>query len=104
MRCDGSGGAVDAHQLPLAEALGGVAGADDGGDGEFAGDEGGVCGEGAAVGDDGCGSCEQWRPRRGGRFCDEDVAIAERGEVLRAVHDAYVAGGAAGRGRGARVQ
>ncbi len=81
------------------QAHGGVAGADDGGDGVFACDEGGVRGEGAAVGDNGGRSGEQWRPCRGGRFRDKDIAVAEPAEVLRAVHDAYRSGGAARRCR-----
>src|SRR5215204_2652454 len=92
----GSGGAVDGDELSRVEALGGVTGADDGGDSVFAGDERGVSGEGAAVGDDGGCSGEQRRPCRCGRFGDEDIAVAKCGEVLRSVHYADWAGGAAG--------
>jgi len=37
VRNDGSGAAVDGHQLPWMQACGGVAGGDDGGDSVFAG-------------------------------------------------------------------
>src|SRR5512133_3117359 len=81
------------------QAHGGVAGADDGGDGVLACDEGSVRGEGAAVGDNGGRSGEQWRPCRGGRFRDKHIADAEPAEVLRAMDDAYRPGGAARRCR-----
>src|SRR4051794_38314542 len=97
---DRSGGPVNGHLLPWIQALGGVAGSDDGGDGVLAGDEGGVRGEGAAVRDDGSGAGEQGGPRRGGRLRDQYVTVAECSEVLRAVHDADRAGGAARRCRG----
>ena len=74
---DGSGGTVDGHQLAGVQAGGGVAGADHGGDAVLAGDQGGVGGEGAAVGDDRRGLREQRRPRRGGRLRDEHVAAAK---------------------------
>ena len=76
VRRDGSGGAVDGHQLPGVQAQGGVAGGDDGG----------------------C-SGEQWRPCRCGGFCDKHITVAELAEVSRAVHDAYRSGGAARRCR-----
>ncbi len=79
--------------------MGGVAGTDDGGDGVFTGDEGGVCGERTAVGDDGGGSGEQRCPCWGGCFRDQYVTVAECGKVLRAVHDADRAGGTARRCR-----
>lgn len=93
--CDGSRGAVDGDELSGVQLLGGVAGSDDGGDGVFASDKGGVSGEGAAVGDDRGSSGEKRRPCRCGRFGDEDIAVAKLGEVLRAVDDADRAGGAA---------
>jgi hypothetical protein len=76
------------------QAHGGVAGADDGGNGVLAGDEGGLRREGAGVGDDGGCSCEHKRPRRCGGFRDKHIAVAELAEVLRAVHDAYRSGDA----------
>jgi hypothetical protein len=78
----GSGGPVDGDPLPGSQAVGGVAGADDGGDAVLAGDEGGVCGEGTAVGDDRGRAGEQRGPRGGGGFGDEDVSVGEGGEVL----------------------
>jgi hypothetical protein len=42
----GSGGSVNGDELSGVEALGGVTGGDDSGDAVFAGDEGGVSGEG----------------------------------------------------------
>jgi hypothetical protein len=63
------------------EPHGGVASADDSGNGVLPGDEGGVCGEGAAVGDhSGCFG-EQRCPCRGGGFCDQDVSGTEPTEV-----------------------
>ena len=79
------------------QACGGVAGGDDGEDSVFAGHEGGVRGEGAAVGDDGGCSGEQRRPCRSGGFRDKHIAVAETAEVLRAMHDAYWSGCAARR-------
>jgi hypothetical protein len=89
VRSDGSGGAVDGHDLPGMQASGGVAGGDDGGDSVFARYQGGVRSQAAAVSDDGGSSSEQGRPCRGGDFCDKHVAVAEPAEVLRALHDPY---------------
>ena len=89
VRRDGSGAAVDGHQLSWMQAYRGVAGGDDGGDSVFAGHPGGVRSEAAAVGDDAGCSGEQRRPCRGGGFRDKHIALAEAAEVLRALHDAY---------------
>jgi probable F420-dependent oxidoreductase len=43
---DGAGAAVDGHHLAVVQAGGGVAGGDHGGDAVFAGDQGGVSGQG----------------------------------------------------------
>jgi len=58
VRCHGACRAVDGDGLTVVELAGGVAGADDGGDAVFAGDEGSVGGAVAAVGDDGGGAVE----------------------------------------------
>ena len=94
VRSDGSGGAVDGHQLPWMQTYRGVAGGDDGGDSVLAGHQGGVRSEAAAVGDDGGCSGEQRRPCRSGGFRDKHIAVAETAEVLRALHDAYRSGSA----------
>jgi hypothetical protein len=75
----------------------GVAGGHDGGDSVFAGHQGGVRSEAAAVGDDGGSSSEQRRPCRSGSFRDKHIAVAETAEVLRALHDAYRSGSASRR-------
>src|SRR6266511_5362049 len=74
---DGAGVAVDGDRLSIVQPPGAVAGADDGGDAELPGDEAGVRGQGADVGDDGAGDGEQRRPGRGGGAGDEDVAGLE---------------------------
>ena len=91
--------AVYGHLLPWVQASGGVAGGDDRGDGVLTGDERSVRGEGAAVGDDGGDSGEQRCPCWCGRSRDQYVAVTDLGEILRTVHDAGRAGGAAGRCR-----
>jgi hypothetical protein len=71
----GSCCSVDGDELAGVQAVGGVAGSDDGGDAVLAGDEGGVGGESAAVGDNRGGAGEQRRPGWCGRLGDEDVAV-----------------------------
>src|SRR5829696_3015918 len=78
---DGAGAAVHGDPLPFAQSGGGVAGGDHGGDAVLAGDQGGVGGQGAAVGDDRDGAGEQWRPGRGGGPGDQDLAGLEAVEV-----------------------
>jgi hypothetical protein len=97
VRSDGSGAAVDGYQLPWMQPYRGVAGGDDGGNAVLASHQGGMGGEGAAVGDDGGCSSEQRRPCRSGGFRDKHIAVAEPAEVLRALHDAYRSGCAARR-------
>jgi len=60
-------------------------------DSVFAGHQGGVRSEAAAVGDAGCSS-EQRRPCRSGSFRDKHIAVAEPAEVLWALHEAYRSG------------
>src|SRR5690606_6511138 len=92
MPFDGACSAVDGDELAVVQPGGGVAGADDGGDAVLAGDERGVSGEGAAVGDHCGGSGEQWCPGRCGAPGDEDVPGGEVGEVLWTGDDADRAG------------
>ena len=51
MELECAGAAVDSHHLAVGPAGGGVAGGDHGGDAVLAGDQGGVDGQGAAVGE-----------------------------------------------------
>src|SRR5829696_4069834 len=95
---DGAGAAVHGDPLPFAQSGGGVPGGDHGGDAVLAGDQGGVGGQGAAVGDDRDGAGEQWRPGRGGAPGDQDLAGLEAVEVTRSADDADRAGGPAGAG------
>src|SRR2546421_2036037 len=97
-RRDGAGRAVDGDALPVVQPCGAVAGADDGGDAELAGHEGGVCGQGADVGDDGGGDGEQGRPGRGGGAGDEDVAGLKLVAVGGVEDDPHDAGGPPGAG------
>src|SRR5215203_5715440 len=64
-----------------------VASADDCRDAVLAGYEGGVGGEGAAVGDHSRSTPEERGPRRGGDAGDEHLPVLEPIEVFRAVHD-----------------
>src|SRR4029453_11737963 len=99
VRSDGSGGAVDGHDLPGMQASGGVAGGDDGGDSVFAGDQGGVRSQAAAVSDEGGSSRKQGPPCRSGGFREKHIAVAELAEVLLALHDPYRSGSASRRSR-----
>jgi hypothetical protein len=56
---DGAGAAVDGDPLAVAESGGGVTGGDNSGDAVLAGDQGGMGGQGAPVGDDGSRLGEQ---------------------------------------------
>src|SRR5829696_5480504 len=80
---DSAGAAVHGDPLPFPQSGGGVPGGDHGGDAVLAGDQGGVGGQGAAVGDDRDGAGEQWRPGRGGGSGDQDLAGLEAVEVAR---------------------
>jgi hypothetical protein len=95
---DHAGGSVNGDMLSGVQPPGGVAGSNDGGYPVFASDQGGVRGQGAAVGDHGSGTREQWCPRRRRGLGDQHVAVGESGEVVRAAHDVDRTGGAA-RGR-----
>jgi hypothetical protein len=95
---DGAGAAVDGDQLAVVQAGGGIAGGDHRGDAVLAGDQGGMGGQGAAVGDDRDRAGEQRCPGGGGGPRDQDLAGLEAVEVTRSVDDADRAGGPAGAG------
>ncbi len=78
------------------QPAGGVAGSNDRGNPVFAGHQGSVRGQGAAVGDNGSGTREQRCPCRRGSLGDEHIAVGETGEVVWAVHDVDRTGGASG--------
>src|SRR5436189_5457104 len=96
---DGAGAAVDGDRLPVAEPAGGVAGGDHRGDAVLAGNQGGMGGQGAAVGDHGDRVGEQRRPGGGGGPGDQDLAGLEAVEVTGPVDDADRAGSPSGTGR-----
>src|SRR5260370_22327553 len=94
-----AGAAVHGDDLSVAKAGGGVCGGDHGGDGVLAGDQGGVGGEGAPVGDHRGGLGEQRGPGGGGGAGDQDLSLLEAGEVARVEDDPDRAGGPPRAGR-----
>src|SRR5215213_5222539 len=97
-KLDGPCAAVHRHRLPAAKPERRVPGPDHRRDAVFAGDEGGVGGEGAAVCDHGHGPPEQRGPRGSGEPGDEHLPVSEAAEVFRAAHDTDRSAGAAGAG------
>ena len=85
-------GAGHGHVVAVGERVGGVAGADDGGNPQFAGDDRRVAGAPAAVGDDGGGALHDRFPVRVGHVGDEDVAGLEGGHLVDRGEDADAAG------------
>ena len=82
---DGAGAAVDGDQLPVAESACGIPGGDYSGDAVLAGDQGGVGGQGAAVGDDRDRAGEQRRPGGGGGPGDQHLTGLEAAKVCRSI-------------------
>ena len=78
--------------LVRVEKVGGVAGADDGGQAEFAADDGGVRGAAAVVGDDRGRALHDRHPVGVGGLGDENRAVDELVDVLGALDDAHAAG------------
>src|SRR5215207_5814791 len=95
---DGSGATVHSNRFSVAEPERRVPGCNYCGNAVFAGDERGVCGERAAVGDDGRGPVEQWGPRGRGESGDEHFSASEAVEVFRTAHDPNRSGRASGTG------
>ena len=86
-------GAGNGHLRAVAERLGAVPGADDGGDAEFAGDDGGVAGAPATVGDDGGGDLHDRLPVRIGHVGDQYVAGLDHRHFVGAGHQPHRAVG-----------
>ena len=89
-------GAGDGDLGAVAERLGAVSGADDGGNAQFTGDDGGVAGASAAVGDDGGGDFHHRFPVRVGHVGDQHVAGLDHGHLICAGHQPHRAVGHAG--------
>ena len=85
-------GAGHGHLEPVGEGIGGVPGADDGGNPQFPGDDGRVAGASAAVGHDGGGALHDRFPVRVGHVGDQDVAGLESGHLVDRGEDADAAG------------
>jgi hypothetical protein len=94
---DGGGGAgvdlagapVDGDFLPGVQHGGGVAGADDAGQLQFAGDDRGVAGDAASVGDQRGGASHGWYPVRAGHLSNQDLTVYEVGLLVGGGEDAH---------------
>ena len=93
MQLDCVGAAADSHHLAVARWAVVSPVAATARDAVLAGDQGGVGGEDAAVGDDRRRACEQRRPHRGGGPDDQHLAGLDAVEVAEPVDQANRAGG-----------
>jgi hypothetical protein len=84
-------GAGDRHFLLVMQDMGGVAGADDGRQAQFAADDGGMGGAPAMVGDDGRGALHDRHPVGVGGRGHKDRAVDELVDVLDALDQADAA-------------
>ena len=85
-------GARDRDPAAVLQLAGGVAGADDGRDAELAGDDRGVAGAAAAVGDDRGGALHDRLPVGVGHVGDEHLALVEVVHLLDRGHHPHRAG------------
>ena len=86
-------GAGYGDHLAVLQNLRAVFGADDGRHAQFAADDGGVAGAPAAIGDDGGGLFHDRLPVRIGLVGDQNLALLELADELRALDDAHRARG-----------
>src|SRR5690606_29603236 len=85
-------GAGHRHALAILQHVGGVAAADHRRDAQLAGDDGGVAGTAATVGDDGAGALHDRLPVRVGHVGDQHVARLYLVHLGHVVDDAHGAG------------
>ena len=86
-------GAGHGHRLPVGQRRGRALGADHGGNAQLAGDDGGVAGAAAAVGDDGRRRLHHRLPVGRGGVGDQHLAGAEGCELVGVGHHPHRAGG-----------